>query len=295
MSGQSVEKQAIEASEEERRSFEEGLKREQEKQLYGDFTAKLVGRFQEQYSTRFHLAVTGETDAPTADALNSLLKELGATGPGQDGAVFEVKDLVASQLRAGVGGLRVEIVDKNVGEDVHLAETVTDIGGAYQATFPIIGLQERCKQWPDLQARAFTGETFLGASEIRYNASDRETLNILLTEEASSALASEHETLIGALTARCRGSLRDLQETDNRQDITYLANKTGWDARAVALAALADQFSARTMNSAGAPAIPQEFFYALFRAGIPANEDTRSTTPMPRRWKECGRQRRSRA
>jgi peptidoglycan hydrolase-like protein with peptidoglycan-binding domain len=146
-----LEKQAIQASEEERRSFEEGLKREQEKQLYGDFTAKLIGRFQEQYSTRFHLAVTGETDAPTADALNSLLKELGATGPGQNGAAFEVKGEVASQLRAGVGGLRVEIVDKNVGEDVHLTETVTNVGGAYQATFPVIGLQERCKQRPDLQ------------------------------------------------------------------------------------------------------------------------------------------------
>ena len=269
-----LEKQVIQASEEERRSFEEGLKREQEKQFYGDLTARLIGRFQEQYSTRFHLTVTGEVDAPTADALNSFLKDLGAIGPGQDRAVFEVKGKVASRLRAGVGGLRVEIVDKNVGEDVRLGEAATDDGGAYQATFPITGLQERCKQRPDLQARAFTGETFLGASEVRYNASDRETLNILLTDEASSALASEHETLIGALTARCRGSLRDLQETDDRQDITYLANKTGWDARAVALAALADQFSARTMDATGAPAIPQPFFYALFRAGLPANEDT---------------------
>ena len=60
----------------------------------------------------------------------------------------------------------------------------------------------------------------------------------------------------------------------DRQDITYLANKTGWDARAVALAALADQFSARTVPAGGAgPAIAPAFFYALFRAGLPANED----------------------
>ena len=71
------------------------------------------------------------------------------------------------------------------------------------------------------------------------------------------------------------GKLGDLKETDEQRDITYLANKTGWDARAVALAALSDQFSARTTDPAGvAPAIPQAFFYALFRAGLPANEDT---------------------
>jgi hypothetical protein len=47
------------------------------------------------------------------------------------------------------------------------------------------------------------------------------------------------------------GNLRDLQETDDRKDITYLANKTGWDARAVAIASLADQFSARTTSADG--------------------------------------------
>lgn len=188
------------------------------------------------------------------------------------GEAFTVDGTVSSRSRAGVGGLRVVIVDKNVGEDVHLKETETNDRGNYQVTFPITGLQERCKQQPDLQARAFAGEKFLGASEVRYNASNRETLNILLTKEADSALPSEHETLVGALTSQCRTNLRDLQETDDRQDITYLANKTGWDARAVALAALAEQFSDKTSDANGHPRIQPAFFYALFRAGLPANE-----------------------
>lgn len=189
------------------------------------------------------------------------------------GEVFTVDGTVISRSRVGVSGLRVVIVDKNVGEDVHLKETVTDERGDYQVTFPITGLKDRCKQRPDLQARVFSGATFLGASEVRYNASNRETLSILLTTEADSALPSEHETLVDALTSHCRRSLGDLQETDDRPDITYLANKTGWDARAVALAALADQFSDRTMDESGHPTIEPAFFYALFRAGLPANED----------------------
>lgn len=194
--------------------------------------------------------------------------------PSVDRATFQVEGKVASRISAGVGGLRVRIVDKTVGDDVQLAEAVTDEGGAYQATFASADLRQRGKQQPDLQARAFAGETFLAASDVRYNASNHETLNVLLDEKAASALRSEHETLTGALASHFKGKLADLKETDDRQDITYLANKTGWDARAVALAALADQFSASTADAGGNAGIEPAFFYALFRAGLPASEDT---------------------
>jgi len=121
----------------------------------------------------------------------------------------------------------------------------------------------------------FAGDAFLGASDVHYNASQHEILHVLLEDQVVSALRPEHEVLISALDSEFKGKLGDLKETDEQQDITFLANKTGWDARAVALAALADQFSARTMDTTtGTPDIPQAFFYALFRAGLPANEDT---------------------
>ncbi len=187
---------------------------------------------------------------------------------------YRVDGKVASRVSASVGGLRVVIVDKGVGGDVQLAETSTDEGGAYQATFSDSDVRLRGKAQPDLQARVFAGDAFLGASDVHYNASQHETLNVLLEDQAASALRPEHEVLTSALASQFRGKLGDLKETDDQQDITYLANKTGWDARAVALAALADQFSARTMDATGTPAIPQAFFYALFRAGLPTNEDT---------------------
>lgn len=40
--------------------------------------------------------------------------------------------------------------------------------------------------------------------------------------------------------------LPSLREDEERQDTTYLAHKTGWDASLVAMTALASQFSART-------------------------------------------------
>jgi Neuraminidase-like domain len=185
-----------------------------------------------------------------------------------EGTAYRVSGKVVSHARAGVGSLRVVIVDKNIGGDVTVAETTADDSGSYRTTFTYAGQ----KQKPDLQARAFRGETFLGASEVRYNASNVETLNVLVQEAADTALATEHEALTNDVVAHFTGPLRDLKETDDRQDLTYLANKTGWDARAVALASLADQFSARTTDPAGNPSIHPALFYALFRAGLPAND-----------------------
>jgi hypothetical protein len=181
---------------------------------------------------------------------------------------FHVVGRVASNTRAGVGGLRIVIVDKNVGGDLAVGNADTGAGGSYHAAFPYAGP----KQKPDLQARAFRGRTLVGASEVRYNAAIEETLDVLVMEGADAALETEHETLTNALAGHFTGNLRDLKETDEQQDVTYLANKTGWDARAVALASLADQFSARTISPGNDTPIPSALFYALFRAGLPAND-----------------------
>ncbi|MFF1566871.1 neuraminidase-like domain-containing protein [Streptomyces sp. NPDC058293] len=181
---------------------------------------------------------------------------------------YRVTGRLSSDARAGVGGLRIVIVDKNVGGDTTVTETTTGPNGAYRIAFTYAGQKAK----PDLQARAFSGQTLLGASEVRYNAANDETLHISVSGDAQEALATEYEALTGDLSAHYVGSLRDLQETADRQDVTYLANKTGWDARAVALVSLANQFSARTADAAGAPAIHPALFYALFRAGLPAND-----------------------
>ncbi|HXA84465.1 MAG TPA: neuraminidase-like domain-containing protein [Candidatus Dormibacteraeota bacterium] len=205
----------------------------------------------------------------------------------QPGTTFVVAGRVFSSQRSGVGGLGIEVVDKNVGADVSLAQGITDASGNYSAQFPSAEVARHGKTAPDIQVRVLSGQTLLAASEVRYNASSNEKIDVVLPAAAAASLPSEHETLTSALSLHFKGNLRDLKETDQQQDITFLANKTGWDARAVALAALADQFSQTsrgtpapvptTKVAAAAVAVPHiqpEFFYALFRAGLPANPDT---------------------
>ena len=201
--------------------------------------------------------------------------EVSGNGHGSlsDDGGYTVSGIVASPDRAGVSGLRVELVDKNVGQDIALGETNTDERGRYKLSFSSTSLRKREKTHPDLQARVFANGMFIGASEIRYNANHEERLNVALPAN-STALGSEHETLVSALATHFTGKLRDLKESAEHQDITYLANKTGWDARAVALAALADQFSRHSTDEQDKPSIAPAFYYALFRAGLPANPDT---------------------
>ena len=92
-------------------------------------------------------------------------------------------------------------------------------------------MNARRKAHPDLQVGVLATRTFLAASDTKYNASTSDTLDVTLPPDASG-LPSEHESLIGALAASYTGPLSALQDNSNQQDITYLANKTGWDARA---------------------------------------------------------------
>jgi hypothetical protein len=165
---------------------------------------------------------------------------------GESKPQFTVSGHVVSASSAGVGGLIIQIVDKGVGPDFPLTETSTDADGAYRATFPVSRLVNRNKARPDLQAQVLRGNALLGASEVRYQAADTETLDVRLAEARAAALSSEHEALASSLAAIFPGSLAGLEETEERQDITFLANRSGWDARAVALFSLGEP--TRTTN-----------------------------------------------
>ncbi|MCU5025088.1 peptidoglycan-binding protein [Bacillus cereus] len=210
-----------------------------------------------------------------------------------ESVIYQVEGRVASRVSAGVGGLIVRIFDKRIGEDVKLAETFTNDEGNYFVRFNDEVIRKSGKEKPDLQAQVFADNTFIGASEVLYNASNHEILDLSLEDSVVSLLRSEYETLTGTLTSQFKGNLRDLQETNERQDITHLANKTGWDARAVAIAVLADQFSARSTKTIEGTGIEPAFFYALFRSGLPANEVALYQTDMKaleRIWRQAIKQ-----
>lgn len=238
------------------------LAEERTTQVYGKgVTASLIKRFQKQYG----LPESGEIDVSTAKILNNLMASLDAL----DTAMYCVCGKITSPDRALPAGLPVEILDKNIVSDEVVARTQTDATGGYKASFGNSAFRMRQKEQPDIQARVRIGQaTFV--SEIRYNVSADETLDILLPANVAE-LPSEYESLTAAVRPHWRETLSSLQESDTRSDITYLGNKTGWDARAVAMAALADKFS--RSQDPNAPISP-EMFYALFRAGLPADENT---------------------
>ena len=175
--------------------------------------------------------------------------------PAAGDPLYTVTGTVTSPALPGVAGLTVQLVDKNVGGQVAgttqtggdqvLGTTQTGSGGQFSFTSLAISLKYLLghhKTQPDLQVQVLAGGQFLAASPVSYSAPQTVVLNVVLPA-GSAGLPSEYETLTANLGAAYPGSLGALQEGNGRSDITYLANKTGWDARAVALAALADQFS----------------------------------------------------
>ena len=243
------------------------------------------------------------------------------TAPSGPATVYVVTGTVSSPASASVGGLELRLVDKNVGGDVALACGQTDVQGQFtlEAGLSVRTLEERHKASPDLQVQVLQHGAVVASSIVRYNAATAEELDVVLP--ATVALPSEYETLTAALGSLFPGSLADLEESADRQDITYLANRSGWDARAVAMASLAAQFSqaaraaSRTPGSpaaapaaaaalASAPAaepvpatmqgpIDPAYYYALLRAGLPTDPvSLHRTSPdvVEATWKQAASQ-----
>lgn len=103
-------RQFFQVSQEEQRFYEEGLLREQQAQRYDDITQKLVGIFQE----RSGLNATGEVDAPTAEVLNRVLRELGAFSGNSDDLLTEINrklDSIITETEK-IGSLDNQIVQQ---------------------------------------------------------------------------------------------------------------------------------------------------------------------------------------
>jgi hypothetical protein len=235
----------------------------------------------------------------------------GGNGDGEytdNGAAYTVTGIVSSPVLPAIGGLTVQLLDYNAGaEPTTLSTTATANDGSYAFNQVVISssyLQQYHKTSPDLQVQvsATADGAVLAASAVAYSAPTTLSLNVILPSTASG-LPSEYELLTAQLVAAYPGSLAGLKEDATQQDITYLANKTGWDARAVALAAIATQFSHMTAPTTApvtaptpsptplvAPAastgdgqqneatastlsVAPEFFYALSRAGLPTDPD----------------------
>ena len=227
--------------------------------FFGARTRAVVLEFQADHM----LANSGVLDEETEKALARVRRVSSYTVSGS---------LTSSTAAHVLGGLTVELIDRNVGHDVTLATATTQMNGSFAFSNLILSqksLVSRHKTKPDLQVRVLGAAGLLASSQVQYNAETKVRFTIALPAGVKG-LASEVEALTAALKQAHAGNLATLQQTDYRQDITYLANKIGWDERAVAALAAAYKVSESTRpasDSASLSSIQPELLYALFRAG----------------------------
>lgn len=198
-----------------------------------------------------------------------------ATGEDENGGrIRTVSGRVTDHDRVGVAGLLVVAVERRIGRDETLGRGATGDGGRYEIRYRYRygGGRGGREGGPDLRVEVHgsgDGDDRLARSDIRYDAGLHETLDVVVPE-GRLAREPEYRRLTRELAVHVddredgdAARLADLEESEERRDLTFLAEKTGWDARAVAMAALADRFGETT-------GVDAELLYALFRAGVPA-------------------------
>jgi peptidoglycan hydrolase-like protein with peptidoglycan-binding domain len=144
-----IDKGRIQLSAAEAQSFKNRLSQEQQNQTYNGGTSKAVGIFQQQQ----HLQPTVVVDAPTADALNQNLKDLGALDAAVDGWTEVVKTL--NEQRHALSAI-------NLGTD-HLVSIDQKIGTLGKAVS--LSLNMRGDAVKDLHAQLMSVGVALPASE----------------------------------------------------------------------------------------------------------------------------------
>ena len=187
----------------------------------------------------------------------------------------QVTGQIRTDRQMAAGGVRVVVSDTSLAGKRVLGTAVTDQDGRYALDYDVTQVGK--EGGPDLLVQAFDadGKQLLGASNVDFNAGRDAAVDVVVPASLAQP-GTEYRQLTDALRSQLTDGgpkrLAELKETAERPDITYLANKTGWDARMVAMAALADRFS-------GDSGIAPELYYALFRAGLPANPDVVAQMP----------------
>lgn len=174
---------------------------------------------------------------------------------------FRVRGTVITGEQRALPGARVVVYGVAVGRDTVLAQGVTDARGDYAIGYDV---RLRPEDAPDIAVRILPakGDTVLASSPVQYNVTAEHVVD-LTVPTGRLGRDDEFARMTGAVAAHLDGvALAELREDDERTDLTYLANKTGWDARMVAMASAADRLGRDT-------GVPAPFYYALFRAGVP--------------------------
>ncbi|MGW6893715.1 Tc toxin subunit A-related protein [Streptomyces chartreusis] len=178
--------------------------------------------------------------------------------------------MVTDEVGAPAADVLVRAVDRDLRSAETLGEQRTDADGRYKVEYAATAGARAETGRPDLQVvvpdPADPDGPPVVRSEVRFNAADRETVDLVLP--AGRRGRSEYERHLARLEPVLDGvPLAGLREDETYQDITFLAAETAiprehieWLARAAAAIRRQDK-------------VPAEAFYAWFRAGLPTDAD----------------------
>lgn len=181
-----------------------------------------------------------------------------------DKAAYSVKGRVINSNGVALSNMTVEMLVKTLDKDVSAGVAESDKDGNYTIRF----VRSSEKGSLDLQVKAyFKGdETNFTLSPIKYNASGNEVLDVIVNV-ATVNRPSEFDTILHDVQVNL-GNLKmgDIKEDKDAQHITYLSNKTGWDARMTAMLVAAHQLGNQLK-------LNPSHIYALLRAGVPGTTE----------------------
>lgn len=206
-----------------------------------------------QLQANFGLPATGVADAATTAVLS-----------GTASALTNNQSTVSGRLVFDYGlpavGVTIRLYAKGfAGQDAKLTEVVSGPAGVFVLPYtPPPGSNT-------LEVRVLNFQkTETPISTLGVEGAAGKVLN-LVVPGAIQPLAAEFDRLSADLKAHIgAANLGQAQESDGHRDLTVLNRSTGWDARVIALAAIAAQQSAAT-------GLGQDVLYALFRVGMPTD------------------------
>lgn len=247
-----------------RRKLSAALRRELAKSAFGSATGKLVGLLQEQH----HLHPTGEVDGATAEALNGVLRELGALTPegvepgGEKVQPYIVKGMIRDEAGKGVAGLTVRVLERRLRKETELAKGPTAKNGYYEIHY--VPPQEERKVRKSFQIVVRVGDRrgkLLHTSEPR-KPRPVEWIEFMAGGGVFPGHAEFEERLFALRPALDGAKLTDVVENEANQDISFLARETDLKHDEVMELVVAYRLAERTK-------LAPEVFYAFLRQGLP--------------------------
>ena len=181
-----------------------------------------------------------------------VVRDDGSGNDGDPNSLFTVQGVLTNETGVAVTGMRAEVWDHNVGGANQIGSSISGSDGHYVVTFEPAALGQ--KKAADIEVRVFDPRQDRGAvahSDIVFQAPQQLTVD-LTVPGADVTRSSEFDRLAGALQPLL-GTTR-LADV-SAETIGYLAGRTGWDARAIAMAAQATKLTTTRCCAQGCPAM----------------------------------------